>query len=124
MSKILLIEDNDEIRENLEEFLELQNFNVRIAENGKKGVEKMQEELPDIILCDVAMPEKDGYEVLEYVRSNPTTSTIPFIFITASAEEKDIAMGKMAGADDYFAKPFLASNLVASIKKLISDKSS
>lgn len=121
MSKILIIEDNEEIRDNLEEFLELKDYEVISANNGKKGVERLQEELPDLILCDVAMPEKNGYEVLDFVRSNPVTVDIPFVFITASAEERDIAMGKMAGADDYLAKPFPTSILFSTIERLLRE---
>lgn len=121
MSKILIIEDNLDIREGLEEILELRHFVVNSANNGETGIARIQEDKPDLILCDVAMPRKNGYEVLEYVRSNPATATIPFIFITASAEERDIAMGKMAGADDYLAKPFPSSKLFESIARLLNE---
>lgn len=121
MSKILIIEDNLDIRDNLEEILQLQQFIVTSADNGEKGIASIQEDKPDLILCDVAMPQKNGYEVLSHVRSNPATATIPFIFITASAEERDIAMGKMAGADDYLAKPFPASKLFESIARLLNE---
>ncbi len=122
MSKILIIEDNLEIRDNLEEFLELSNYEVISADNGQKGIERIQKDRPDLILCDVAMPKQNGYEVLDHVRSNPITATIPFVFISASAEQRDIAMGKMAGADDYLTKPFPISKLVASIEKLLPEK--
>ncbi|MEZ4954129.1 MAG: response regulator [Saprospiraceae bacterium] len=121
MRKILIIEDNQDIRDNLEEILELQDYVVHLAENGEKGIASIQEIKPDLILCDVAMPQKNGYEVLDHVRSNPLTVATPFIFITASAEERDIAMGKMAGADDYLAKPFPSSKLIASISRLLNE---
>jgi CheY-like chemotaxis protein len=121
MRKILIIEDNLDIRDNLEEILELQDYVVYLAENGENGIASIQEVKPDLILCDVAMPRKNGYEVLDHVRSNPLTAAIPFIFITASAEERDIAMGKMAGADDYLSKPFPSSKLIASISRLLNE---
>ncbi len=106
MKKILVIEDNTDIRENLEELLELSGYEVRVAENGKVGVQKVKEAKPDLILCDVMMPELDGFGVLRILDRNPTTADIPFIFLTAKAEKTDIRKGMNLGADDYITKPF------------------
>jgi CheY-like chemotaxis protein len=106
MKKILIIEDNLSVRENLAEILELSNYNVIAVENGKKGVEKAFSELPDIILCDVMMPELDGYGVLKIINSNPKTRDIPFLFLTAKTEKDDFRRGMGLGADDYITKPF------------------
>ncbi len=119
MIKIALIEDNQDIRENLEELLEMHDYRVVVAENGSIGIDVIEKEMPDVVLCDVAMPQMDGYEVLEFIRTHPKTKNIPFIFITASAEQNDILMGKMAGANDYLAKPFSTSQLIESIKKCL-----
>ena len=106
MKKILVIEDNDEVRENLAEILELSNYIVTTAENGKIGVEKALTETPDLILCDVMMPVLDGFGVLHILDKKPATADIPFIFLTAKAEKTDFRKGMNLGADDYITKPF------------------
>ena len=106
MKKILIIEDNQEVRENLAEILELSNFDVQTAENGKIGVEKAMAESPDLIICDVMMPELDGFGVLKILDKKPATAEIPFIFLTAKAEKTDFRKGMNLGADDYITKPF------------------
>lgn len=106
MKKILLIEDNSEIRENIAEILSLANYNVLQAENGKVGVEMAKNEHPDLIICDIMMPVLDGYGVLHMLSKNPETSTIPFIFLTAKSEKEDFRKGMNLGADDYLIKPF------------------
>lgn len=116
MKKILLIEDNDDVRENIAEILELASYNVVSAENGKIGVEKAKAELPDMIICDVMMPELDGYGVLHMLSRNTPTSTIPFIFLTAKAEKSDIRKGMNLGADDYITKPFEEAELLDAIE--------
>ncbi len=85
MAKILVIEDDPEVTENIVEILELENHSIQTANNGLIGIELLGKSNPDIIICDVTMPEKNGYEVLEYVRSNPHTFSIPFIFLTAKS---------------------------------------
>jgi len=92
MKKILIIEDNLEIRENLAEILELSNYEVTTAENGRIGAAKATEVLPDLIICDVMMPELDGFAVLQILGKNPMTMNIPFIFLTAKAEKADQAI--------------------------------
>lgn len=122
MSKILIIEDQEEIRENLTELLELSDFTVITAVNGKNGIETIYEEVPDIILCDVSMPIMNGYEVLKRVRSNSKTDDTPFVFISASAQDADIRAGKMAGADAYLTKPFSSQKLIETVKELLKNK--
>jgi CRP/FNR family transcriptional regulator, polysaccharide utilization system transcription regulator len=106
MKTILLIEDNNEVRENTAEILELANFNVIQAENGKVGVELAQEHKPDLIICDIMMPVLDGYGVIHLLGKSPETALIPFIFLTAKSERGDFRKGMELGADDYITKPF------------------
>jgi CRP-like cAMP-binding protein/CheY-like chemotaxis protein len=106
MKKILLIEDNQEIRENIAEILVLANYEVAEAENGKVGVEKAKKEHPDLIICDIMMPQLDGYGVLHMLSKDSLTSSIPFIFLTAKSEKDDFRKGMNLGADDYLVKPF------------------
>ncbi|MFT5778585.1 MAG: CRP-like cAMP-binding protein [Crocinitomicaceae bacterium] len=113
MSKqILLIEDNEDLRENTAELLELANYTVLTAENGKIGVAKAKEHLPDLIISDIMMPELDGYGVLRMLGQIPETSTIPFVFLTAKADKTDFRTGMNLGADDYLTKPFNESDLL------------
>ena len=115
MNKILLIEDNPEMRENTAEMLELANYEVRSAENGKVGVRMAQEDPPDLIICDIMMPELDGYGVLYLLAKNPKTSSVPFIFLTAKAEKSDYRKGMNLGADDYLTKPFEEMELLEAV---------
>ncbi|MEM6263293.1 MAG: response regulator [Bacteroidota bacterium] len=103
---ILLIEDNPEMRENTAEILSLSDYDVLTAENGKVGVSLAQQESPDLIICDVMMPELDGFGVLRILSKMPSTANIPFIFLTAKAEMADLRKGMNLGADDYLTKPF------------------
>jgi len=103
---ILIIEDNDDIRESTAEILQLGNFNVLQGSNGKEGVELASRHLPDLILCDIMMPELDGYGVLHLLSKNPETGNIPFVFLTAKTERIDMRKGMEMGADDYLTKPF------------------
>ncbi len=106
MKKILLIEDNNEMRENTAEILEMANYKVLSAGNGKIGTELAQKESPDLIICDIMMPVLDGYGVLHLLSKNNETASIPFIFLTAKAERTDFRKGMEMGADDYITKPF------------------
>ncbi len=103
---ILLIEDNAHMAENISSILELAHYQVTSALNGKIGAEIAQQTLPDLILCDIMMPELDGYGVLHILQANPETSNIPFIFLTAKADKSDFRAGMNLGADDYITKPF------------------
>jgi DNA-binding response OmpR family regulator len=116
MKKILLIEDNPEVRENTSEILSLANYNVVSAENGKIGVDLAQKEKPDLIICDIMMPELDGYGVLHILSKNEQTASIPFIFLTAKTEKLDIRKGMNLGADDYLTKPFDDTDLLNAIE--------
>jgi CRP-like cAMP-binding protein len=117
MNTILLIEDNLEVRENTAEILELANYKVMTAENGKIGVEKALAETPDLIICDIMMPVLDGYGVLHLLNKNETLKNIPFIFLTAKAERSDFRRGMEMGADDYITKPFTDIELLNAIDR-------
>jgi CRP-like cAMP-binding protein len=107
MSKtILVIDDNTDIRENTAEILELAGYKTLTAENGKQGVALAMQEKPSVIVCDIMMPELDGYGVLHLLRKHPETENIPFIFLTAKTERGDFRKGMEMGADDYITKPF------------------
>lgn len=106
MKTILLIEDNNDVRENTAEILELANYKVIQAENGKIGVELAAAHLPNLIICDIMMPVLDGYGVIHLLSKNVKTANIPFIFLTAKSERNDFRKGMEMGADDYITKPF------------------
>lgn len=116
MKKILVIEDNADVRENIAEILSLSGYEADTAENGKVGVAKAQAELPDLILCDIMMPELDGYGVLHILSRHAVTADIPFIFLTAKAEKEDFRRGMSLGADDYIIKPFDNQMLLLTIE--------
>jgi CRP-like cAMP-binding protein/ActR/RegA family two-component response regulator len=120
--KVLIIEDNDDIRENVIEILELAGYAVASAGNGKEGVELAFKDVPDIILCDIMMPEMDGYGVLYLLSKRPETIAVPFIFLTAKAEHFDRRKGMEMGADDYLTKPFDDMELLAAIESRLKKK--
>ena len=120
MKKLLLIEDDVTVRENTAELLELSNYDVITASNGKLGIETAKKEVPDIIICDIMMPEIDGYGVLEALSKNPSTLNIPFIFLSAKTEHKDIRKGMDLGADDYLTKPFEEEELLSAIESRLA----
>jgi len=113
---VLVIEDSQDIRESTAEILELADYYVLSADNGKTGVELALANLPDIILCDVMMPQMDGYSVLYLLKKNEQTAFIPFIFLTAKAERSDLRKGMDMGADDYLTKPFDDMELLNAIE--------
>lgn len=113
---ILIIDDNEDIRENTAEILSLGGYKTLKAENGKRGVEVALEHKPDLIVCDIMMPELDGYGVLHLLRKNPETENIPLIFLTAKAERSDMRKGMEMGADDYVTKPFEEIELMNAIE--------
>lgn len=116
MKKILLIEDNPDVRENTSEILTLAGYDVTTAPNGKVGVEQAQKVNPDLIICDIMMPELDGYGVLHILSKKEETAKIPFIFLTAKTEKTDIRKGMNLGADDYLTKPFDDTDLLNAIE--------
>ena len=116
LSAILVIDDNKDIRENTAEILDLAGYKTFTAENGKKGVEIALREKPSLIVCDIMMPELDGYGVLHLIRKNPETEHIPFIFLTAKSERTDFRKGMDMGADDYITKPFEDLELLTAVE--------
>ena len=120
MKRILLIEDDVALRENTAELLELSDYTVSTAPNGKIGIQKAKAETPDLIICDIMMPEIDGYGVLEAVASDPLTSNIPFIFLSAKTEHKEIRKGMDMGADDYLTKPFEELELLSAVESRLA----
>ena len=122
MTKIVLIEDNHEMRENIEEMLALADYQVLSAENGKIGLELVEKELPDLIICDIMMPELDGYGVLYYLSKVPETRAIPFIFLSAKTERTDLRKGMNLGADDYITKPFEEMELLEAIESRLKKR--
>lgn len=120
MKKVLLIEDDVTVRENTAELLELSNYDVITASNGRQGVEKAKINLPNIIVCDIMMPEMDGYGVLQELSKDAETANIPFIFLSAKTEHKDIRKGMDLGADDYLTKPFEEEDLLSAIESRLA----
>jgi DNA-binding response OmpR family regulator len=120
MSTVLVIEDDVVLRDNVKELLELSNYNVITAANGKEGVSLAKKRLPDIIICDIMMPELDGYGVLQSLQRNRNTKFIPLIFLSAKTNHTDIRKGMNLGADDYITKPFLEDDLICAIESRIA----
>jgi EAL domain-containing protein (putative c-di-GMP-specific phosphodiesterase class I)/FixJ family two-component response regulator len=115
MKKILVIEDDRVIRENIIKILKFERFDAMGAENGMQGLSLAMSNLPDVILCDVIMPELNGYGVLMALRANPATATVPFVFLTGKADRAEMRQGMELGADDYLTKPFTKAELVGAI---------
>jgi len=122
-TKVLLIEDDMTVRENTAEILELSDYKVQTASDGLKGVEEAKSFQPDIIVCDIMMPELDGYGVLEKLSNCPETQSIPFIFLSAKTDHKDIRKGMDLGADDYLTKPFEEEELISAIESRLAKTS-
>ncbi len=115
MVKVLVIEDEDQTRDIFLDSLEIEGFEAMGAENGRVGVLKAQENLPDLVICDIVMPELDGYGVLNTLRQKPTTAMIPFIFLTGKATKAEVRQGMNLGADDYLTKPSTVEELLSAI---------
>jgi DNA-binding NarL/FixJ family response regulator len=115
MKKILVIEDEAEMRRNVETILRLEGFQVKTANDGRAGLARARAELPALIICDVMMPELDGHQVLHALRNEPETMNIPFIFLTAKGEQADFRTGMDLGADDYLTKPVAREDLLRAI---------
>ncbi len=116
MKKILVIEDNPEMLENIAEMLELFNYSVLKAGNGLKGIESARKERPELIICDIMLPDIDGYKVLQKLEEDAFTNGTPFIFLTAKAEKSDVRKGMNLGADDYLTKPFDKADLINAVE--------
>ncbi|MEO5603723.1 MAG: response regulator [Cyclobacteriaceae bacterium] len=120
MKTALIIEDNLDIRENTTEILELAGYKVVSVTNGREGIQAAVTTTPDIILCDIMMPEVNGYDVIKELKKNPQTAKIPFIYVTASAERKEVKLAMDMGADGYVRKPFDVRELMEIIDQALS----
>jgi CheY-like chemotaxis protein len=118
MKTALIIEDCFEIRENLSEILELAGYNVIAIDNGKEGISTAITKMPDFILCDIMMPNVNGYDVMRQVKNDPASANIPFIFVTASAEKREMELALTIGADGYLRKPFDDKELFDAIERV------
>jgi DNA-binding NarL/FixJ family response regulator len=116
MKKILVIEDEPEMRRNITALLRYHDYESIAAENGRQGVEMARREKPDLILCDVMMPELDGYGVLQTLQTDPALAPIPFIYLSAKGEKNDLRSGMNLGADDYLTKPVANADLIRAIE--------
>lgn len=116
MEKVLLIEDDNDLRENVIDLLEIEGYKVFGYNTGRNVMNLITEIMPDIIICDIMLPGMDGYQIVEAVRSNEKTKTIPFIFLTARAEMKDLRTGMNLGANDYLLKPYEAEELLGTVR--------
>jgi DNA-binding response OmpR family regulator len=121
MTTILVIEDERDVRENLQEILEMEDFNVLTAENGKVGLQIAIDRQPNLIICDVMMPELDGYGVISALRQNPLSNSIPFIFLSAKSTDEDREKGIKLGANNYLTKPFTPKEICKAIKSIQID---
>lgn len=121
MASILIIEDEAPIRDNLRRFLQLEGYKVFEAENGQRGLDQIRTALPDLIVCDVMMPELDGFSLLKILRADPRTAAVPFVLLTASAEKESLEHGRELGADEYVTKPFNLPQLAALIRRRLGD---
>lgn len=115
MKKILLIEDNPNVLQNTSRMLQAEGYMVITANNGRQGLEIAQQQIPSLIICDIMMPEIDGYGVISALRTNPATTTIPFIFLSAKSDKTDFRQGMELGSDDYLTKPFTRDELLGAI---------
>lgn len=120
MKKILVIEDNQMLRENTAELLELNDYCVVTATNGKEGVELALEHQPDLVICDIMMPELDGFGVLQCLQGHASLCQVPFIFLTAKTEKVEIQTGLARGADEYIPKPFDDTDLLGAVERLLT----
>lgn len=120
--RILIIEDDVCILENMAELLELEGYRVITASNGRDGLKKIKDHIPDLIICDLLMPKMDGLTLLQILGNHAELKKIPFIFSSAKSEKKDIKKGLDSGADDFLVKPFELEDLLASIKKCLTER--
>jgi CheY-like chemotaxis protein len=124
MTKILVIEDNEDVREEIVAILGFEGYEVRAAENGRRGLAIVAEWAPDLVICDLMMPELDGYATLEALRAEPISATIPFLCLTARGERRDMRRAMELGADDYLTKPFTAAELLAALSAALAKRTS
>ena len=119
MKRILLIEDNHSLREEIIMVLELEGFDITTAETGRVGLARLAESIPDLVLCDLMMPDMDGYETITAIRANPATRTLPVILLTARDDEQCRTRGAEVGADDYVTKPFRIPDLLSAVQGVL-----
>jgi DNA-binding NarL/FixJ family response regulator len=112
---LLIVEDDAELANNMALILKMEGFDVRVASDGRAGLSMLSHKRPDLILCDILMPEMDGYAFREAVQNMPVVSKIPFLFISALAEPREVRKGMLVGADDYLTKPCSAEDLIAAV---------
>jgi len=122
MTRILVIEDDEKIQESLLDLLELRQYQVHVAGNGREGIRLAEEHHPDVILCDVMMSNLNGFSVLQAIRAIPVLSKTPFVFLSALSEQKYIDMGLNQGADRYIVKPFRAEELFSVLEEVLKVK--
>jgi len=120
MIRVLIIEDNLEIRENTSEILQLKGYEVITSDNGRDGIAAVLRESPDVILCDIMMPDVNGYQVIRELRANPLSEKIPFIYVTASGEKSEVKMAMELGANGYVRKPYDVKELIEAIQKVLA----
>lgn len=116
VKRILVIDDDARLREQYTELLRLDGYDVIEARNGREGVERARQDLPDLVICDITMPEMNGHRVLETLRSEPRTAHLPFVFLTGWNEQEDVRTGMNLGADDYLTKPLVPAELSAAVR--------
>ncbi len=116
MKRILVIDDDARLRQHFAEILRLDGHQVVEARNGREGVDRARQDLPDLVLCDITMPEMNGHRVLETLRAEPRTAHLPFIFLTGWNEPADVRTGMNLGADDYLTKPVTPDDLLAAVR--------
>ncbi len=116
MKRILVIDDDAKLRQHYIDLLKLEGYAVTEARNGREGVERARAEVPDLVLCDITMPEMNGHRVLETLRGEPRTAHVPFVFLTGWSEQEDVRTGMNLGADDYLTKPVAPDDLAAAIR--------
>ncbi|MEW6496526.1 MAG: response regulator [Cyanobacteriota bacterium] len=122
MTTVLVIEDEDILRESILNILKTNGFSALEAGNGLRGLQLAKEFVPDLILCDIRMPEFDGYEVLKRLRQDPVTAPIPLLFITAENIQNVVSQGQKLGANGYLTKPFTTAQLLEAINKELRDR--
>jgi len=119
MKTVLVVEDNVEVAQYVCDIFEVNGYHVRVAFNGAEGWEEIQHEVPDVVVSDLEMPEMDGYQLLDHVRNNDVTETLPFILLTARTERENVRQGMTMGADDYVTKPFSAKEILMSVETML-----